>query len=198
MRNLFFITVAIIMLFPYLDSVHAAPSEWEIDRAHSAVYFDIRHTYATVRGQFDDFSGKFIFDPENIGASECGMEVKVKSINTNIRKRDDHLRSDEFFAVKEYPTMTFQTEKIRQVDGNRFQAEGKLTVRGITKKIVVPFTYFGMKENPLKPKQLVAGFEAKFTIDRLQYDVGTGKYYEMGVIGKDVDVTITLEVLRDK
>jgi polyisoprenoid-binding protein YceI len=126
------------------------------------------------------------------------MEVKVKSINTNIRKRDDHLRSDEFFAVKEYPTMTFQTEKIRQVDGNRFEAEGKLTVRDITKKIVVPFTYFGMKENPLKPKQLVAGFEAKFTIDRLQYDLGPGKYYEMGVIGKDVDVTITLEVLRDK
>jgi polyisoprenoid-binding protein YceI len=55
-----------------------------------------------------------------------------------------------------------------------------------------------MKENPLKPKQLVAGFEAKFTIDRLQYHVGPGKYYEMGVIGKDVDVTITLEVLRDK
>ena len=126
------------------------------------------------------------------------MEVKVKSINTNIRKRDDHLRSDEFFAVKEYPTMTFKTEKIRQVDGNRFEVEGKLTVKDITKKIVVPLTYFGMKENPLKPKQLVAGFEAKFTIDRLQYDVGPGKYYEMGVIGKDADVTITLEVLRDK
>jgi polyisoprenoid-binding protein YceI len=84
------------------------------------------------------------------------------------------------------------------VDGNRFELEGKLTVKDVTKKVVVPFTYYGMKENPLKPKQLVAGFEAKFTIDRLQYHVGPGKYYEMGVIGKDVDVTISLEVLRDK
>ena len=198
MKNLVRLPVAIISLFLCLNTVHAAPSEWEIDRAHSGVYFDVRHTYATVRGLFDDFSGKFIFDPQNIGVSECSIEVKVKSINTNIRKRDDHLRSGEFFAVKEYPVMTFETEKIRQVDGKRFELEGKLTVKDVTKKVVVPFTYYGMKENPLKPKQLVAGFEAKFTIDRLQYHVGPGKYYEMGVIGKDVDVTITLEVLRDK
>ena len=198
MRNFLRLTVTVISLFLYFNTVHAAPSEWEIDRAHSGVYFDVRHTYASVRGLFDDFSGKFILDPQNIGASECSIEVKVKSINTNIRKRDDHLRSDEFFAVKQYPLMTFKTEKIRRVEGNRFELEGKLTVKDVTKNVVVPFTYYGMKENPLKPKQLVSGFEAKFTIDRLQYNVGPGRYYEMGVIGKDVDVTITLEVLRDK
>ena len=153
MRNLLRLTVAIISLFLCLNTVHAAPTEWEIDRAHSGVYFDVRHTYARVRGLFDDFSGKFIFDPQNIGASECSIEVKVKSINTNIRKRDDHLRSGEFFAVKQYPLMTFKTENIRRAEGNRFELEGKLTVKDVTKKVVVPFTYFGMKENPLKPKQ---------------------------------------------
>ena len=198
MRNLLRLTVAVISLFFCLNTVHAAPSEWEIDRAHSGVYFDVRHTYASVRGLFDDFSGKFIFDPQNLSANECSIEVKVKSINTNIRKRDDHLRSADFFAVKKYPVMAFETEKMRQVDGNRFELEGKLTVKDVTKRVIIPFTYYGMKENPLKPKQLVAGFEAKFTIDRLQYHIGSGKYYEMGVIGKDVDVTITLEVLRDK
>ena len=71
----------------------------------------------------------------------------------NIRKRDDHLRSGEFFAVKQYPLMTFKTENIRRAEGNRFELEGKLTVKDVTKKVVVPFTYFGMKENPLKPKQ---------------------------------------------
>ena len=198
MKNLLRLSAAIITLFLCLNTAQAAPSEWEIDPVHSAVYFDVRHTYATVRGQFDDFSGKFIFDPENIAASECNIEVKVNSINTNIRRRDDHLRSSEFFAVQEYPLMTFKTEKIRRVEGNRFELEGKLTVKDVTKKVAIPFTYYGIKENPLTPKQLVAGFEAKFTIDRFDYHVGQGKFYEMGVIGKDVDVTITLEVLRDK
>jgi polyisoprenoid-binding protein YceI len=198
MRNLLRLTLAVISLFICLNSVHAAPSEWKIDWAHSGVFFDVRHTYATVRGQFDDVSGTFVFDPENMGASKCSMEVKVKSINTNIRKRDDHLRSAEFFAVKDYPMMTFQTDRIRQVDGNRFELEGKLTVKDVTKNLVIPFTYYGVKENPLKPNQLVAGFEAKFTIDRLEYHVGSGKFYQMGAIGKDVDVTISLEVLRDK
>ena len=198
MRKLLRLTVAIISLFLLLNTAHAAPSKWEIDRAHSGVYFDIRHTYATVRGQFDAFSSNFIFDPENIGASEFSIEVKVKSINTNNRKRDDHLRSGEFFAVKEYPLMIFKTEKIQRVEGNRFELEGKLTIKDVTRNVVVPFTYYGMKENPLKPKQLVAGFEAKFSLDRLEYHVGPGKYYEMGVIGRNVDVTITMEALRNK
>lgn len=198
MRNLIRIAVAVVSLFVCLNAVDAAPSEWTVDWVHSGVFFDVRHTYATVRGQFDDVSGTFVFDPENVGVSHCSLEVRVKSINTNNRKRDDHLRSGEFFAVKEYPVMTFESERVRQVDGSRFEVEGKITVKDVSRNVVIPFTYYGVKENPLKPQQLVAGFEARFAIDRLEYHVGQGKFYQMGVIGKDVDVTITLEVLRDK
>jgi polyisoprenoid-binding protein YceI len=182
----------------FTSAVCAAPIEWDIDRAHSSVFFDVRHTFATVRGQFNDFSGTILIDPENHGNSRIDMEVKVASINTNNRQRDNHLRSEEFFSAKKYPLMTFNTAKVKQVKDNLYELAGKLTVKDVTKDVVVPFIYYGVKDNPLNPKQLVAGFEGKFTIDRLDYNVGNGQFHKMGVIGKNVDIIITLEVLKNK
>ena len=182
----------------FTSAVCAAPIEWDIDRAHSSVFFDVKHTFATVRGQFDDFSGTILIDPENHGNSRIDMEVKVASINTNNRQRDNHLRSEEFFSAKKYSVMTFKTARVKQVKDNLYELEGKLTVKDVTKDVVVPFIYYGVKDNPLNPKQLVAGFEGKFTIDRLDYGVGNGQFYKMGVIGKNVEIIITLEVLKNK
>ena len=182
----------------FTSAVCAAPIEWDIDRAHSSVFFDVKHTFATVRGQFDDFSGTILIDPENHGNSRIDMEVKVASINTNNRQRDNHLRSEEFFSAKKYSVMTFKTANVKQVKKNLYELEGKLTVKDVTKDVVVPFIYYGVKDNPLNPKQLVAGFEGKFTIDRLDYGVGNGQFYKMGVIGKNVEIIITLEVLKNK
>jgi polyisoprenoid-binding protein YceI len=187
----------VAVLLP-LGSAHAAPPAWEIDRDHSSVYFDVRHTYATVRGQFDDFSGTFLFDPTGNVESSCEIEVNVKSINTNIRKRDDHLRSDDFFSSEKYPLMTFKSTRITHDEGDRYTIAGRLTVKDVGKDVAIPFTYYGVRENPLNEKQLVAGFEARFSIDRLEYHVGDGKYYKLGVVGKDVNIIITLEVLRDE
>ncbi len=94
--------------------------------------------------------------------------------------------------------MTFKSTGVRQVKGNQFLITGDLTIKGITKRIDVPFTYFGMKENPLKKGQMVAGFEADFTIDRLDYKSGTGQFASMGAISKDVRIIVTLEVLNNK
>jgi polyisoprenoid-binding protein YceI len=170
---------------------------WEIDKAHSNIYFDVRHTYATVRGQFDEFSGTLQFDPDNLAVSRVRFEISTKSINTRIPNRDNHLRSEEFFAVNKYPAMTFQSIGVKQKDGNQYTLEGNLTIKGKTHKVAMPFTYFGVRENPLKKGQMVAGFETHFSIDRLEYLVGSGKYFEMGVIGRNVDILITLEVLKN-
>jgi polyisoprenoid-binding protein YceI len=170
---------------------------WEIDKAHSNIYFDVRHTYATVRGQFDEFSGTLRFDPDNLAVSNVRFEISTKSINTRIPNRDNHLRSEDFFAVKEYPSMTFQSTSVKQKEGNQYTLVGNLTIKGKTHKVAMPFTYFGVRENPLKKGQMVAGFETRFSIDRLEYLVGQGKYFEMGVIGRNVDILITLEVLKN-
>ena len=175
---------------------HAEVEKWEIDKAHSSIYFDVRHTYATVRGQFEDFSGTLKFDPDNMIVSSVKFEVKTKSINTGIPNRDNHLRSEEFFAVNQYPSMTFESTSVKQKEGNQYTMVGDLTIKGKTNEVAMVFTYFGMRENPLKKGKMVAGFETRFSIDRLEYGVGPGKYFEMGVIGRNVDILISLEVLK--
>ena len=71
-------------------------------------------------------------------------------------------------------------------------------MRGVTKTLEIPLTYFGQRDNPLKEGQIVSGFEAKFTVNRLDYHVGSGKFLQMGVVGKDVDIMVSLEMLREK
>lgn len=178
-------------------SALAEVEKWEIDNAHSNIYFDVRHTYATVRGNFEDFSGTLHFDPENMTMSRVAFKVKTGSINTGITNRDNHLRSEDFFAAADYPAMTFQSSGVKNKEGNQYILEGNLTIKGNTRKIAIPFTYFGLRDNPLKKGQKVAGFETRFSIKRLDYGVGSGKYHEMGVVGNDVDILITLEVLKN-
>ena len=191
-RSVIIVSMLCISVFAFAEA-----EIWEIDKAHSNIYFDVRHTYATVRGQFDEFSGTLRFDPDNLAVSSVRFEISTKSINTRIPNRDNHLRSEEFFAVNRYPAMTFQSIGVKQKEGNQYTLVGNLTIKGKTHKVAMPFTYFGVRENPLKKGQMVAGFETRFSIDRLEYLVGQGKYFEMGVIGRNVDILITLEVLKN-
>ena len=197
MKNALSIFVIVLSTILTGNFAIAEAEKWEIDKAHSNVYFDVRHTYATVRGQFDDFSGTLEFDPENMAVSTVKFEVKTKSINTGIPNRDNHLRSEEFFAANKFPSMTFESTGVKQKEGNQYTLVGNLTIKGKTNEVTVVFTYFGMRENPLKKGIMVAGFETRFSIDRLEYQVGPGKYAEMGVIGRNVDILISLEVLKE-
>ena len=190
--------IAIMSIVFCANFASAELEKWEIDKAHSSIYFDVRHTYATVRGLFEDYAGSLQFDADNMEMGKISLEVRTKSVNTGIPNRDNHLRADEFFAVKKFPTMTFESTGVKQQEGNRYTVEGNLTVKDKTRKIVVPFTYFGSRENPLKKGQLVAGFEARFSINRLDYGVGPGKYVEMGTIGNPVNILVTLEVVKPK
>ena len=197
MKKTVFIFAVVFSMLLINDFALGEVEKWEIDKAHSNIYFDVRHTYVTVRGKFKDFSGSLQFDPENLTVSSVSFQVNTKSINTGVPNRDNHLRSEEFFAVNKYPAMTFQSIGVKQKEGNQYTLEGNLTIKGKTSKVAVPFTYFGTRENPLKKGQMVAGFETRFSIDRLEYQVGPGKFFEMGVIGRNVDILITLEVLKE-
>ncbi|RJR20271.1 MAG: polyisoprenoid-binding protein [Nitrospiraceae bacterium] len=180
--------------FPF--AVQAA--EWQYDTTHTRFYFEIDHTFAKVRGYFEDFSGTFRFDPKNPKDGKIDVEIKVKSINTGVPKRDNHLRSGDFFDVAKYPLITFKSKKITHKEGGVYLVEGDFTMKDVTKTLVLPLIYLGTKDNPLQEGELVAGFETKLTIDRFDYHVGTGKFYEIGVVGKDVDITAVIEVVRKK
>lgn len=198
MKKSVYIVLAIVILIVMSASVHASPTDWKIDPAHSGVYFRVNHIYSSVNGFFPEFEGDIKFDPANLKESKFIFKVNVKSVNTNNGKRDGHLLSDEFFAAKAYPQMSFESQSIMHQQGNQYVAQGIMKIKDVSKKIDLPFTYFGKKQNPVNAKQEVAGFEAKMTIDRLAYHVGNGKFMKMGVVGQEVDVLVSVEATHDK
>ncbi|MBU4316418.1 MAG: YceI family protein [Proteobacteria bacterium] len=198
MKNIQRILLLVISGLLFSSLAFAEPQKWDMDKAHSSIYFDIKHIYATVRGGFTDFSGLVVFDPENKETGSVEFEVKVDSVNTGINKRDDHLRSEDFFDIGKYPLMSFKSTGVKRLSDDQYALEGDLTLKDVTKKVSIPFAFLGLRENPLRAGSYVAGFEADFTLDRLEYHVGTGKFYDMGVLGKDVRIVVSLEVMKDK
>jgi polyisoprenoid-binding protein YceI len=192
------ITATVMYLMAVIAQGQAAGSDWKVDPAHAGIYFEIDHIYAATRGYFEDFDGKAIFDPDNLDASSFDFKVEVDSINTGNSKRDGHLEGNEFFDARKFPVMTFKSTNIKKVKDDQYLVEGTMTVKDVSKTVSVPFTFLGIKQNPFDKDSEVAGFEARLVIDRLEYNVGTGKFYEMGVIGKDVDVLISFEATRKK
>lgn len=190
--------IVFLPLVFFISMAQAKADEWTFDPAHSRIYFDIKHIYATVRGEFNDFSGTISIDSKNHAVTAVSMQVRVESIDTGIQQRDNHLRTADFFNTDNYPLMKFESKKVKHISGDNYQIIGDLTVKDVTKEVTVPFTFLGAGDNPMDPKQMVAGYEGKLTLNRLEYNVGSGKFFEMGVVGRDVDVTLTFEVLKDK
>lgn len=198
MHRLLKITALALVFIFMAGQVFAAPLQWKVDPGHSSIYFGIKHIFSTVHGFFETFEGTTYFDPDTPGNSRFDFTVKVKSVNTLNRKRDGHLRSDDFFGAADYPDMTFKSTRIVAAGGNRYMAEGRLTVKDVTRPVKIPFTFFGVQDNPFNPKEAVAGFEGRFTIDRLAYKVGNGKFLKMGVVGQTVDIVVSMEMTRKK
>lgn len=191
--------IIVFLLFVFaLMPFHALAQQWRIDPVHTNFYFDVKHTYASVRGQFMDFTGDVFFDPADPEKSRFDFVIKVDSVDTKVGKRDTHLRSPDFFDVAQYPTITFKTTRVTPAGDNKYRVEGTLTIKDVFRNLALEFDYHGQKENPLKKGEIVAGFDTRLTLDRLEYHVGDGKFYQMGVVGKDVDILFTIELLRDK
>lgn len=198
MKTIARLSAVFLMVVIFSAQATAAAPKWELDPAHSGIYFGINHIYSTVRGYFEDFKGTVMFSPDDLAGSRFDFEVDVKSINTGNTKRDGHLNSEDFFDSKKFPTMSFKSSAVKHVKDNQYLVEGTMTVKDVSETVSVPFTLLGVKANPFDDKSEVAGFEARMTVDRLAYHVGGGKYFDMGVVGKEVDVLITLEVTRKK
>jgi polyisoprenoid-binding protein YceI len=185
----------LLMFFISANSVSAQAKSWELDDAHANIYFSIDHIFAKIHGRFDDFSAKIDFDPEDLAASSFFFEVEVDSINTSNAKRDKHLRSADFFNGSDFPVIQFQSNSITATGTNTYDVAGTLTMKGKEYDFILPLTLAGIQDHPAMKGTKVAGFNGEVSIDRLAYGVGNGKFYKMGVVGKDVDLLVTLEVL---
>ncbi len=194
--NIFTITLVFLVLAG--QTVVAAARDWQLDKAHSNFYFSVDHIFSRIHGHFNDFSGEVKFDPKNLAESSFYFEIKTDSIDTNIAKRDKHLQSGDFFDTAKFPVMTFKSTKITEVGNHMYEVLGKFTVKGEAYDLTLPLTLAGVKGHPAVKDKEVIGFNGGVTIDRLAYKIGTGKFADMGVVGKDVEILVSLEALGTK
>lgn len=175
-----------------------AATSWTIDKAHSAINFEVTHFFTPVNGQFNDYEATVNFDPENLDESMLDVKIMVNSIDTKNDRRDGHLRTDDFFNAEKWPYITFKSSSIESTGDNEFVANGTLTIKDVSREISLPFTLLGVRDNPMQENTLVAGITASTVIDRTDYTVGTGDWASDAVIGDEVTVDLNLELNADK
>ena len=117
----------------------ATTSEWKIDPQHSSAQFSVRHmTISTVRGAFSKVNGTMVLDDKDITKSTVDVTIDVSTVDTREPARDNDLRSDKFFDVAHFPTMTFKSKKVEQVTPGKLKVTGDLTIRGTTYPVLLP------------------------------------------------------------
>lgn len=180
----------------------AAPSEavaqaatWQIDATHSELSFRIRHYLTRVRGTFSKWSGSVTADPKALNQGSVAVTIDAKSIDTNDERRDNHLRSPDFFATDSFPTLSFKSSKV-EVKGESIKVYGDLTMRGITKPVVLEGTYNGVAKDAQGKERI--GFEATTKINRLDHKVTWNRALEGGgaMLGDEVEISIQIEAVR--
>lgn len=191
------VTIAVLALLISASFTQAAT--YNIDPSHTEVSFKVKHLgLANVGGKFLDFSGVVEFDPENIQASKTKATIKVASIDTANQKRDDHLRSEDFFNAKKNPLITFESTEIKDVQGSNFTVVGNLSINGIEKPVSLQMEHTGSAIDPWGNQRV--GFQATTKINRKEFGLSWNKLLETGglVVGEEVQVLIELEAIKDK
>jgi len=189
-----FIVAALASVRPAVSD----PLTMQIDRAHSEVGFDVRHFFNKVHGKFTDFSGSIVYDPKNLAASSVEVTIRDTSIFTANDRRDNHLRTQDFFWVEKFPTITFKSTKVVPgKDDKHFQVAGDLTMRGVTKPVTLDVEFLGMGPASIGGNDLgiQAGFLGTVTIpDRKEYGLVWNKTLDQGGTMLSDDVQLTLNV----
>lgn len=192
------IFVLVISMILSSSTAFSAARSWQLDKAHSNIYFGVDHIFSKVNGMFNNFTLDVSFDPANLAESKFVFTIQVDSIDTGIPKRDKHLVSADFFDAGKFPQMSFESTKITDAGDSVYNVTGILAIKGKAYELTLPLKLAGIADHPAKKGTEVAGFNGTISIDRLAHGVGNGTFHEMGIVGKDVDVFVSLEVLADK
>jgi polyisoprenoid-binding protein YceI len=176
----------------------AANSNWQIDPAHSSAQFSVRHmAISTVRGAFSKVTGSVVLDDKDISKSTVEVTIDANSVDTRVPDRDNDLRSEKFFDVAHYPSITFKSKRVEQVAPGKLKVIGDLTVRGTTKEVVLDV------EGPTAPMKDPWGntrsaATAATKINRQDFGVKWNATLDNGgvVVGDDVSIIIDVELVK--
>ncbi|HTO16781.1 MAG TPA: YceI family protein [Edaphocola sp.] len=166
-----------------------AQTQWNVDPYHSSLNFNISHSgISIVNGKFLDYSGSLTTRGEGLKDANTEFTVKVKSINTSVEARDNHLRSADFFEVDKYPEMTFKSSKFLATGKpGEYLLYGKLTIKNVTKDVIFDVHYGGAIKNDKGEK---LGVKAQTTVNRFDYNIN----FDPAAAGVGKDVTIILHL----
>jgi polyisoprenoid-binding protein YceI len=186
-RAYFSKTVAVLSVIVGIGSA-ASADDFVIDAVHSGVSFQIMHAgLSYIHGRFDNFSGNFNIDTSDPAKSSFALTIKADSVDTNNSKRDDHLRSPDFFNVKQFPSISFASSSVKVIEGG-YEVTGDLTLHGETKPVT--FSLKGGKTAEFPPGVKRTGFASEQIVLK-RSDFGVGK--PMPVLGDEVYVSISFE-----
>src|SRR5262245_9156784 len=170
---------------------------WQIDPNHSHIQFSVRHLMiSTVRGRFDKFTGVIEGDEQNPTASRVEVQIDATSIDTRNPQRDGDLRSANFLDTDNYPNIKFKSTRIEQTDDSQGRLVGDLTVRGVTREVVLDVEYAGQAKTPWGTTS--AGFSAQTKISRKDWGLTYNVALETGgvMVGDEVTINIELELVK--
>ena len=161
---------------------------WNMDKSHTYVDFSIRHMLATSKGNINNVTGSIDFGTD-YSTAKMNIVIDVAALNTSDTDRDEHVLGTDFFDVAKFTTISFVSETISKI-GDHYEANGKLTMHGVTKEVVLPFTYVGIQESPFKEGLFVTSLVGELEILRTDFDMG----YMVGVLGDEVSIEISAEL----
>lgn len=171
-------------------------TQWNIDSSHSGVHFSVRHMVVSkVRGRFAKYTGAVHLD-DDLATSRVEVAIDATSIDTGTADRDAHLRSADFFDAEKFPSITFRSTRVERKDHETFRVFGHLTIRDVTREIVLEATYGGRSKDPWGNER--AGFEAKTSLDRKDFGLTWNQVLEVGgvLVGDRIEIEIEVEVVK--
>ena len=188
-----FLAAAVLAAVPAL-----AADTYSVDKGHSEALFTVKHLMSRVTGRFNDFTGAVNIDPANPSASSVEFTINAASINTDNADRDKHLKSPDFFDVEKNPAITFKSTKVTPAGKDKYNVDGTLTMRGVSKPVSLPVEFLGFGKDPYGNEK--AGFAVETTLNRKDYGISWNKALDQGgyVLGDDVKIVINLETAKKK
>jgi len=185
-----------VLLFLVSSSLFAQTT-WTVDKAHTKVGFSVTYLVITdVQGYFKDYDAQITTDGDDFSTANIELKVNTSSIFTDNDKRDNHLRSDDFFNAEKYPQMIFKGKTMKKVGDNKYKLVGDFTIRDVTKQVELDVKYNGTVKDPWGNTK--TGFKVTGEIDRFDYKLKWDKSIETGslVVGKEVELIIDLQLVK--
>lgn len=197
MRKFLPLLLSALGIILHSTAAAAIPKEFSIDPDHSQVSFSIRHLgISNVTGGFQKFSGTILYDAENLAASKTETTIEVASINTQVAKRDNHLKSADFFQADKFPKMTFVSKSVQPVGADKFKLLGELTIKSITLPVTLDVEVTGSTKDQWGNDRVA--FSATGVINRKDFGLTWSKLLETGalVVGDEVKVHLDIQGIR--